>query len=375
MTNLTRTGILAIGAAALLVAGPAGAQPTKESLKCSSTKLKIYSKDVASLLKCEEKAVLKGEPVDPACVLKATDKTTDAFAKAELKGGCPTDASTAPIEGGNLLNTRARLSAYVASVTAALAPNPGPSKCQASKLKAVGKLTSSLFNCESKAAAKNVAVDQVKCVQKAIDKLADPVKGAFAKAEAKPPCDTTGDAATRVGEAQEVVRDQTVLTPRFNGCGNKLIRSPETCDDGNTENFDNCPSDCTVDFCAPTAGVRNVILVTSRPDLSAVTVNLDYPEGKVNLQGIGGDIPAGIVTPFFGSSSTNDFDHALRHVQFDAFDFGGQNIAQFAFNDCNGATPPVGGDFTCTVVDAGQEDGVGGFQTVSGATCSVTVLP
>ena len=61
MKNLSRTGLLALGAAALLVAGPADAQPTKASLKCASTKLKIYSKDVASLLKCYEKAVKKGD--------------------------------------------------------------------------------------------------------------------------------------------------------------------------------------------------------------------------------------------------------------------------------------------------------------------------
>ena len=87
-------------------------------------------------------------------------------------------------------------------------------------------------------------------------------------------------------------------------------------------------------------------------------MNLDYPEGKVNLEGIGGDIPPGVVTPLFGSASTNDFDHALRHVQFDAFDFGDTSIATFAFKDCNGAMAPVPGDFTCSVADAGQEDGV-----------------
>ena len=157
-------------------------------------------------------------------------------------------------------------------------------------------------------------------------------------------------------------------------CGNRQITAPETCDDGNLVDEDFCPSDCTVDFCAlPLGGTRTVTLVTSRPDLSAVTVNLDYPEGKVSLQGIGGDIPAGIVTPLYGSSSTNDFDHALRHVQFDAFDFGDTNITTFAFNACNAATVPTAGEFSCTVVDAGQEDGAGGFQSVLGVTCSVTV--
>lgn len=373
MKNLTRTCILALGAAMLLTAGAADAQPTKESLKCASGKLKLYGKDLASQLKCISKAAAGGVAVDPLCISKVVDKTAAGFAKIELKGGCATDASLPPIDDGTLANTRIRLDAYLTATTAALVPNLGVTgnKCQASKVNAVGKLVSALFGCESKAAGKNIAVDQVKCVQKAVSGA----NAAFAKAEAKPPCDTTNDAVTQVGEAQDVTRIQTVYTPRFNGCGNNLTLAPETCDDGNSENFDNCPSDCTVDFCSPTASVRTVVLVTSRPDLSAVTVNLDYPEGKISLPGIGGDIPGGTVTALFGSASTNDFDHALRHVQFDAFDFGDQNIATFAFNDCSGATAPVPADFTCTVADAGQEDGLGGFKTVSGAACSVTVLP
>jgi hypothetical protein len=373
MKNLTRNGILALGAAMLLTAGTADAQATKESLKCASGKLKLYGKDLASQLKCISKAAAAGVPVDALCISKVVDKTAAGFAKIELKGGCATDASTAPIDDGTLANTRLRLDAYLTATATALVPNPlVGNKCQASKLNAVGKLVSALFGCESKAADKNIPVDQVKCVQKNVDKMV----ATFSKAELKPPCDTTGDATTQVGEAQDVTRLQTVYTPRFNGCGNNLTLAPETCDDGNSNNFDNCPSDCTTDFCSPIVGsTRTVVLVTNRPDLSAVTVDLDYPEGKVNLPGIGGDIPAGIVNVAFGSGQTNDFDHALRHVQFDAFDFGSQNIATFAFEDCTGAVAPTPADFTCSVADAGQEDGLGGFKSVTGVTCSVTVLP
>ncbi len=374
MKTLMRTGILALGAAVLLTTGSAGAQATKESLKCSSSKLKLYGKDVAAQLKCVAKASAKdATPVDPACVAKAVDKTAAGFAKIEAKGGCAADASTPPIDDGTLANTRARLDAYVLAATTALVPNLGVTgnKCQTSKVKAIGKLAAALFGCESKAAGKNVAVDQVKCVDKAVVKA----EQAFAKAEAKPPCDTTGDVTLQIGETQDVVRIQTVYTPRFDGCGNNLTLAPETCDDGNSENFDSCPSTCAVEFCSPTVTTRTVVLVTSRPDLSAITVDLDYPEGKIDLPGTGGSIPPGVVTTLFGSGSTNDFDHALRHVQFDAFDFGDQNIATFDFKACSGATAPVPGDFACTVVDAGQEDGLGGFRNVSGVTCSVTVLP
>lgn len=378
MTKLTRNAILALGAALLLAAGTANAQATKESLKCASSKLKLYGKDLASQLKCIAKAAGSGVTVDAECISKVVTKTGESFAKIEAKGSCATDASTPPVDDGTLPNTRIRLDDYLVATAAALVPNPMvANKCQSKKVNAVGKLASALFNCEAKAAGKNIAVDQVKCVQKSIDKM----KSTFAKEEAKGPCDTTAEADDQVFAAQEVTRNQTRFTPRFNGCGNALILGSETCDDGNDEDFDFCPADCSVEFCSPLTGsTRTVVLVTSVPDLSAVTVNLDYPEGKVSLPGSGGIQPPGTVPPgtvnfLFGGGEINDLDHALTHVQFDAFDFGGQNIATYAFQDCTGATAPGAGDFTCTVVDAGQEDGVGGFRSVSGVTCSVTVAP
>jgi cysteine-rich repeat protein len=370
MTNILRNGVLAAGAAALLAAGAADAQPTKESLNCSSAKLKAYGKDVGAKIKCYAKAAGTDDPLDPLCLSKAETKTTQAFDKAELKGGCPTDGNP----NGDITNTLARLNAYVGAVNTALAPTTPPSKCQSKKLGAAGKLAAALFNCESKAAKKNIAVDQVKCVQKSIDKLV----AAFGKEEAKAgnDCTTTGDATAQVGEAQDMVRIQTVYTPRFDGCGNDLVLAPETCDDGNVDDGDFCPSDCIVDFCSPVpSSSRTVTVVTSTPDLAAITLLLDYPEGKVSLPGTCGDIPSGIITPVAGTAQGNDFDHALRYVQFDVFNFGTTDIATLAFEDCSGATVPAPGEFSCTVIDAGAEDGLGGFVPVLGATCSVTVAP
>jgi cysteine-rich repeat protein len=372
MMNISRNGALAIGAALLLVAGSAGAQPTKDSLKCSSSKLKAYGKDLGAKLKCYSKAVGKGDPVDPECLSKAEANTTKSFDKAESKGGCPTDGNP----DGDLPNSLDRLNEFVGEITAALAPNPGPNKCQSKKLGAASKLAAALFNCESKAAKKNVEVDQVKCVDKAVQKTLD----GFAKEEAKAkvPCDTTGDADATAGATEDVVHFQTGVTPRFDGCGNQIVRAPETCDDGNTENFDFCPNSCIVLFCDPnSASTRTVTVVTSTPDLAAVTIDLDYPEDKVSLPGIGGNVPDGVVmgpdplTP----AQPNDFEHAVRLVIFSPFNFDTTDVATLAFNDCNGATAPTPGDFSCTVVDAGAEDGMGGFVPVQGVTCSVTVAP
>jgi cysteine-rich repeat protein len=372
MMNISRNGALAIAAALLLAAGSAGAQPTKDSLKCASKKLNAYGKDLGSKLKCYSKALKKGEAVDPECLAKAEAKTTTSFDKAEAKGGCPTDGNP----DGDLPNSLDRLNEFVGETAAALGQNPGPNKCQSKKLGAAGKLAGALFKCESKAAKKNVEVDQVKCVDKAVQKLID----GFAKdeAKAKVPCDTTGDADTVVGSTQDVVHFQTGVTPRFDGCGNEIVRAPETCDDGNTENFDFCPNSCTVEFCDPNAdSTRTVTVVTSTPDLAAATIDLDYPEGQVSLPGIGGNVPDGVImgpdpdTPV----QPNDFEHAVRLVIFSPFNFGTTDIATLAFNDCNGATAPTPADFGCTVVDAGAEDGMGGFVPVEGVTCTVTVAP
>lgn len=362
MTNPKRIGFLALGAAVVLAAGTAGAQPTKESLACSSSKLKAYGKDVASKIKCYSKATSKGEPVDPLCLSKAETKTSEAFNKAVLKGGCPTDGEPS----GNLANTLVRLNAYV-DLTNTMVGVAGPNKCQSKKLGAASKLGAALFNCESKAAKKNVAVDQVKCVQKAIDKLTS----GFTKEETKSgnDCTTTGDATAVVGETSDVVRLQTVATPRFNGCGNRLVLAPETCDDGNLENFDNCPSDCVVDFCEPSAVVQPATLVTTNPNIAAITILLDYPEGKLSIPGTGVALPPGTIVPFAGTAESNDFDHALRYINFDIFNFGVTTIATINFNTCQGAPAATPGEFSCSVQDAGDET----LEPVEGVTCSVTI--
>ncbi len=159
-------------------------------------------------------------------------------------------------------------------------------------------------------------------------------------------------------------------------CGNSTIVEPDTCDDGNLVNEDFCPNNCRVDFCEPSTNQLAVRVQANRGDLSAVEWILDYPEGQVTLQGLGGNIPAGIITGPPGTSATVqgfDYDHLLKMVEFDAFDFGTATLATINFNTCVGAPPPQPQDFTCRVDVASQEDGMGGFVAVPGVTCSVVV--
>jgi len=90
-----------------------------------------------------------------------------------------------------------------AAAAPALAGPSDGQRCAASKLKAAGKKASCLLGLDAKTAA-GITVDPLK-VQKCKDKLGDPVKGAFARAEAKGGCVTEGDAATIEGKVDDLV--------------------------------------------------------------------------------------------------------------------------------------------------------------------------
>ena len=154
-------------------------------------------------------------------------------------------------------------------------------------------------------------------------------------------------------------------------CGNRQITSPETCDDGNLVDEDFCPSDCKVDFCQPSASEITALVTLSTPDVAALTVFVDYPEGQVTLQGVGGDIPPGIlIGPGSATTQGFDFDHALRVVAFDLFNFGATTMATVKFNGCQGSPAPQAQDFTCRLEGNATDEN---FAVVPGVTCSVTL--
>jgi hypothetical protein len=91
----------------------------------------------------------------------------------------------------------------------------------------------------------------------------------------------------------------------------------------------------------------------------------------VSLQGVGGDIPPGIlVGPGSATTQGNDFDHALRIVAFDVFNFETTTMATIKFNGCEGVPPPQAQDFTCRLEGNATDDS---FMVVPGVTCSVAV--
>jgi cysteine-rich repeat protein len=260
-----------------------------------------------------------------------------------------------------------------------LFPNPlAVNACQADKLKASGKLAADLTNCEAKAAKKNVAVDP-NCVQKAMAKI----EKAFAKTEAKNGggCQTTvagGDIAFVESSASSFAERVKGAVPRNDGCGSGIVLLPETCDDGNTVNTDTCPSDCIVDACTPNGGTDDPHTVsftsTKGKPVGALTVFVDYPEGKVSILGSGSAIPVGVIDNVLGdpftAASFNDVDHGLTAALAEGTggDFGlNGDLFTVHYETCNGAGAATAGDFTCTVLNAA--DGTG--KPLAGVSCSV----
>ena len=393
MTTLKLRALLALVGGAAMVAGsavPAAAQPSAASLACASTKLKAHGKTAAAVLNCHSKAAKVGDQVDSLCVQGAEDKWAAAHDKAESKGGCAVEAQNLLYGGTDAGEVQGLFDLIVDEtevtpdgladlVVPLLRPNVAANGCQSAKLKATGKFAAGLLGCHSKAAKSGAPVDEVKCLNKARSKLNDPAKGAFAKAESKGGCDTTLDVSTIQTAVESFVEQAVVGMPRNDGCGSGFTIAPETCDDGNVVNTDNCPSDCQVDPCTPNTGSDDTWTVqfTSPKPIAAVRVFVDYPEAKVGIPGsgdvtLGGDITDILDAPFT-VASTNDHDHGLTGTLAEGtgsptgFSVPSGDLFTIHFETCTGALASVAGDFNCTVIDAADP----AAKALTGVTCTV----
>jgi cysteine-rich repeat protein len=362
--------IMQCAAVAAALVAMSGGQVLAQS-KCSSAKVKEAGKRADGKLKCHSKAVGKGVAVDGACLGKIETKFSSAWTKAESKGDC--------LSAGDIGAIEDKVDALVDDLNSALG-GTGPSKCSSAKLKESGKKVAGKTKCHAKAVGKGVAVDSA-CLGKVETKF----EAGFAKAEAKEDCLSTGDAGATETAIDAFLDDllaelsppPTTTTTTMPGpvCGNGTQEAGESCDDGNTSNNDSCPADCTIDACTPIASSDRQVSVNFAPPVgtgvAGIRVLLDYPEGKVSIPGSGGSVPAGIVTNFppGASGPPNDLDHALRQLVANTSNMPPGLLFRVHFEDCQGAPAPTVGEFTCTVIDASDQDG----NDVAGVTCSVTI--
>jgi cysteine-rich repeat protein len=155
-------------------------------------------------------------------------------------------------------------------------------------------------------------------------------------------------------------------------CGNGVVEPGETCDDGNTVNGDACPANCRIESCTPVLGSSRTFSVTyaASGDIAGIKVLVDYPEGQVSIPGSGNDssVRMHITNVPSGAFSTpNDLDYALREVVASASALPPGRLFTIDFQDCQGASAPAPGDFTCMVEDATDPFG----NTVTGVSCAI----
>jgi len=131
----------------------------------------------------------------------------------------------------------------------------------------------------------------------------------------------------------------------------------------------------TIASCPPVDGSSRLFSIDFAPpagvDVAGITVLVDYPEAQVTIPGSGNavsvrqsilDVPQGAI------SSPNDLDDALREGIASSAALAPGRLFTIQFEDCQGATPPGTGDFSCTVEDASDPAG----NTVTGVTCAVS---
>jgi cysteine-rich repeat protein len=185
------------------------------------------------------------------------------------------------------------------------------------------------------------------------------------------------DPGEQCDDGNDVSGDACDPNCTFPGCGNGAVDPDETCDDGNTLDGDNCPSSCVEQSCTPTATPATATVGWDAPSsVSAITVLVDYPEGKVNVPGHGGTVAPGTFTTFPSGTSQvpnvlgND-GYAVKMVVSKATAINPRPGTLFKMNmtRCEGAPAATAGDYGCTVLEAFGTDGT----TPVAATCTVSV--
>jgi cysteine-rich repeat protein len=140
------------------------------------------------------------------------------------------------------------------------------------------------------------------------------------------------------------------------GCGNGEIDlvGGETCDDGNTEEGDDCPANCRIATCEPSEATFTV-----RFDFDTIPADLfiqggqlfvRYPDGVVSVPGTGSDPPVveSVTSELF---SVTPFDRnygvtvTLTDSTFVGYESG--TAATIVFDVCEGAPAPSVCDLTC----------------------------
>src|SRR5262245_12941412 len=150
--------------------------------QCPRRKLAAAAKLEVGALECHERATLRGLSVDPLCLETAETKFLERFAQADKRPPCFATDDTGAIDSA--------VGAFVDGMVGRLRPSQTRSTCATRKLKASERKASRKLTCHEGAVRAGTTVD-VECLSKADTKFLDD----FSRAELRPDCLETGDAA------------------------------------------------------------------------------------------------------------------------------------------------------------------------------------
>src|SRR6185369_8476563 len=198
--TIRRVLLVAIVTISPLIAAGVGHASGTPAQVCAGAKMKAAGKSAGLKLGCHAKGARRGATVDSACLAKATTKLSDAFTKAESRGGCNTTDDADDVTN--------RIDSSVGAFVAGLRPTTAANRCAGSKLKATGKKAKAKLGCHATATRKGVAVDP-QCLAKAEARFAS----TFSATEAHGPCLTTGDAGAIESGVDDLVNDVVAALP------------------------------------------------------------------------------------------------------------------------------------------------------------------
>jgi hypothetical protein len=250
---------IAVCVVTLGVAGAANAQAGK----CQGAKIKDAGKKASCLAGLYAKRAASGAAIDPLKVAKCDAKVSAAYAKLESKPGCNTSSDATAIEN--------KVDAFITDLDNELevaGSGTLPNKCQGAKIKDAGKKAQCVTGLQAKVAAAGGSIDPLK-----LAKCQAKVSAAYAKLEAKPGCNTTGDATAienKVDAFTDDVNNElnvaaapscTPIVPTFAIPGTYRISGATgnfACVTGSSVNrFGTCTDDAQ---CGGTAGQHNLCL-------------------------------------------------------------------------------------------------------------------
>jgi len=174
---MRHVSVIVGGGAMLLVCAPALAAT------CQQAKLSAAGRKAASALVCYAKAVSAEGAVDAECLDRAASVFVAAFAKAEQRTECATLGDAATVAR--------TVDGCVAGLTSQLDATSPPTRtepCVVAKLRAVGKVLKAEIKCHVRQSGNGGAADQA-----CLDRAERSLSSAFAKAELRGDCATTGD--------------------------------------------------------------------------------------------------------------------------------------------------------------------------------------